>query len=224
MKEKIKIKNLHKSYGEKQKKVQALNGLSLSIEEGSFTVIMGKSGSGKSTLLHIIGGLMPFDTGTVKVDEILLENLNNNGRAKFRREKISFIYQFFNLLNEFTAEENIKIPFELNNKRLDIDFMNKITNELGIEKILSKYPMEMSGGEQQRVAIAQALLSEKGLILADEPTGNLDRRNRNIVFELLRKMQKRYNQTIVMVTHDIDLAKQADRIIYIEDGRVINDE
>lgn len=224
MKEKIKIKNLHKSYGEKQKKVQALNGLSLSIEEGSFTVIMGKSGSGKSTLLHIIGGLMPFDTGTVKVDEIMLENLNNNGRAKFRREKISFIYQFFNLLNEFTAEENIKIPFELNNKRLDIDFMNKITNELGIEKILSKYPMEMSGGEQQRVAIAQALLSEKGLILADEPTGNLDRRNRNIVFELLRKMQKRYNQTIVMVTHDIDLAKQADRIIYIEDGRVINDE
>lgn len=201
-----------------------MNGLSLSIEEGSFTVIMGKSGSGKSTLLHIIGGLMPFDTGTVKVDEILLENLNNNGRAKFRREKISFIYQFFNLLNEFTAEENIKIPFELNNKRLDIDFMNKITNELGIEKILSKYPMEMSGGEQQRVAIAQALLSEKGLILADEPTGNLDRRNRNIVFELLRKMQKRYNQTIVMVTHDIDLAKQADRIIYIEDGRVINDE
>lgn len=212
--------NLTKHYGEGSNLVKALDGVNLSVERGEFVSIVGTSGSGKSTLLHMLGGLDQATKGTVKVDGVKLLSLKKDELTIFRRRKIGFIFQSYNLVPILNVYENITLPIELDGKKIDKSYIDEIINTLGLESKLKNLPNNLSGGQQQRVAIARALATKPAIILADEPTGNLDSKTSLDVLGLLKVTSERFNQTIVMITHNEEIAQMADRIIRIEDGKI----
>ncbi|WP_291583814.1 ABC transporter ATP-binding protein [Clostridium sp. UBA6640] len=220
----LKTLSLCKSYGEGEIKVEALKNINLSINQGEFVAIVGASGSGKSTLLHLLGGVDRPTSGNVIVDNVDVYNLNENQLAVFRRRKVGFIFQFYNLIPVLTAEENIKLPLLLDYKKEDKNYLDDLINILGIKDRLHHLPSELSGGQQQRVSIGRALAYKPSIILADEPTGNLDSKNSKEILELLKLSVKKYNQTLIMITHDVNIASQADRVITLEDGKMVSDE
>lgn len=217
----LQTKNLKKYYGKNENLVKAIDNTDIDIKEGEFVAIVGKSGSGKSTLLHMIGGLDRPTEGKVIIEGKDIFSLKDEKLAIFRRRKIGFIFQYYNLIPSLNVWENIVLPIGLDNKTVDIDFVNDVINTLGLEIKKESLPNTLSGGQQQRVAIARVLVSRPSIILADEPTGNLDSRTSDEVMSLLKSMIKKYNQTLVMITHDEAIAQMADRVIYIEDGKVI---
>ena len=220
----LKVENLTKIYGKGNTKVTALDNVSFSVEKGEFVAIVGASGSGKSTLLHILGGVDRPTSGKVIVDKEDIYKLNEANLAIFRRRQVGLIYQFYNLIPILNIEENITMPILLDGRKVDKEYLNELINILGLEKRLNHLPNELSGGEQQRVSIGRALMNRPAILLADEPTGNLDSKSSKEIVELLKLSNKKYNQTIIMITHDNSLALNADRIITIKDGRIINDE
>ena len=211
--------NLKKYYGTGDSAVKALNGVDLSVEKGSFTTIVGSSGSGKSTLLHLLGGLDTPTEGSVRVADRELAGMNDNELTLFRRRQIGFVFQSFNLVPMLTVYENIVLPLELDGSKIDHDFIMEIVSMIGMEEKLSSMPNQLSGGEQQRVAIARALSTKPAILLADEPTGNLDSRTSQDVLGLLKSFGTRFGQTIIMITHNEAIAQLADTIIRIEDGK-----
>lgn len=216
----VKVENLSKVYGKGSTEVKALDNVSLSIEKGEFVTIVGASGSGKSTLLHLMGGVDRPTSGRVMINDTDIFQLNNDKLAIFRRRQIGIIYQFYNLLPTLNVEENITLPMELDGRKVEDGELDDILKLLGLTKRRKHLPNELSGGQQQRTSIGRALITRPALILADEPTGNLDSKSSNEIVELLRKSNREYNQTIVMITHNLEIAKCADRIITIEDGRI----
>lgn len=213
----LKIKNLSKVYGENETEVKALSHINLEINKGEFVVIVGKSGSGKSTLLHIMAGLENPTYGDVIIENTNLSSLNEKERSLLRKEKIGLIFQSYNLIPVLTVEENIKLP-TINTSNQDNGYVNELMELLKIKERKNHLPNQLSGGQQQRVAIGRALVNKPAIIFADEPTGNLDTKTESEVLNLLKESQKKYNQTIIMITHNMDIAKYADKIIKIEDG------
>lgn len=220
----IEVKNLNKIYGSGEAEVKALKNINLNIEQGEFVAIVGQSGSGKSTLLHLIGGVDISSSGEVIIDGKNIYKLKEKELSILRRRKLGFIFQFFNLIPVLTAQENIEMPVLLDNEKIDKKYMNELLRILGLEERKNNYPSQLSGGQQQRVSIGRALANKPSIILADEPTGNLDSKNSKEVLELLKYCAKKYNQTLILITHDINIAKSADRVITIEDGEIISDE
>jgi putative ABC transport system ATP-binding protein len=216
----IRTENLWKSYGDGETRVDALRGADLTVEEGEFIAVLGPSGSGKSTLLHLLGGLDQPSQGRVLVDGHDIYQLDEVRRSRFRRRKVGFIFQFYNLVPVLTAEENIALPMLLDGGRVDPEVMDNLLGVLGLTDRRGHMPNELSGGQQQRVSIGRALICRPDIILADEPTGNLDRTTGREIIDLLRLSVRRYRQTVVMITHDHDAASEADRVILIEDGVV----
>jgi putative ABC transport system ATP-binding protein len=213
-----------KTYGEGNNKVEALKNVSFSINRGEFTAIVGASGSGKSTLLHAIGGLDRPSSGKVYLDGEDIYKLNEEKLAIFRRRNIGFVFQFFNLIPVLDVEENISLPALLDKEKVDKTYLEEVINMLGLKERITHLPSELSGGQQQRVSIGRALINKPAIILADEPTGNLDSKNSKEVIELLKLSSKKYNQTLIVITHDINIAEQADRVITIVDGKIRSDE
>lgn len=224
MKSVVKMRQVSKVYGENETEVYALRNIHLDIEEGTFVTIVGKSGSGKSTLLHVMGGLEKPNSGEVIIQDISLYDLKEDELTILRRRQIGFVFQFFNLIPSQNVYENIILPMRLDGRKEDSEYVEDIIRMLGLEEKKLSYIDELSGGQQQRVAIARALASKPTIILLDEPTGNLDSQNSEEVMDLLKISQRRYNQTIVMVTHDAMMANKADRIITIEDGQIVGDQ
>lgn len=220
----LKVENLNKTYGKGENKVEALRGVNMSINKGEFVAIVGASGSGKSTLLHLLGGLDRPTNGKVIIDGESIYDYKEERLAIFRRRKIGFVFQFFNLIPVLDVEENIALPALLDNDKIDKTYLEEIINLLGLENRKTHLPSELSGGQQQRVSIGRALLNKPSIILADEPTGNLDSKNSKEVIELLKLSAKKYNQTLLLITHDINLAAMADRIITIQDGEIVSDK
>ena len=217
----METRNLRKIYGSGDTEVRALDGVNLSVDSGEFVAIVGTSGSGKSTLLHMLGGLDRPTSGSVIVDGKDIFSLKDEALTIFRRRKIGFVFQSYNLVPVLNARENIVLPIQLDGRQVDEDFLGKIVNTLGLEKKLGSLPSQLSGGQQQRVAIARALAAAPAIILADEPTGNLDSRTSQDVLSLLKVTSQKFAQTIVMITHNEEIAQTADRIIRIEDGRIV---
>ena len=215
------VKNLHKAYGKGEGQVKALNGIDLTIEKGKFTAIIGASGSGKTTLLNMMGGLDIPDEGEVIVDGVNLSGLREKELAVFRRNKVGFVYQNFNLIPTLNIQENILFPLSLAGSGPDSVFFQEITGLLQIKDRLTAYPHELSGGGQQRVAIARALIAKPSILLADEPTGNLDSKSGQNVLGLLKMSVETYHQTLVMITHNLEIAQMADRVVRMEDGRIL---
>ncbi len=220
----LKVENLVKSYGKEKNKFNAVDGVSLSVEKGEFVAIVGKSGSGKSTLLHMIGGVDKPTAGNIYIDGELINNFNDEQMAAFRRRKVGIIYQFYNLIPILNISENITLPCSLDDRKVDEAELKELVTTLGLGERLNHLPNELSGGEQQRVAIGRALINKPALILADEPTGNLDTKASAEIVNLLKLSNQKYHQTIIMVTHDLNIAASADRIIHIEDGHIVKDE
>ena len=220
----LEVKHLTKRYGKGETAVKALDDVSFSIKKGEFVCIIGPSGSGKSTLLHLLGGVDQPTSGKVFIDQTDIYTLNETQLAIFRRRQIGLIYQFYNLIPILSVEENIQLPMLLDQQKVDTNHFEKIVNILGLDDRLSHLPNQLSGGQQQRVSIGRALISNPAIILADEPTGNLDSKNSEEIMELLKMFNKTYNQTLVVITHDERIALQADRIISIEDGKIAKDE
>ena len=220
----LQIENLSKVYGKGETAVKALDDVSFSIKKGEFVAIIGPSGSGKSTLLHLIGGVDRPTSGRVLVDNTDIYQLNETQLAIFRRRQIGLIYQFYNLIPILSVEENIKLPLLLDQHKVDKAHFDKIVNILGLKERLNHLPNQLSGGQQQRVSIGRALISNPAIMLADEPTGNLDSKNSGEIVELLKMFNKTLNQTLIVITHDERIALQADRVISIEDGRIAKDE
>lgn len=220
----IEVKNLNKIYGSGEAEVKDLKNINLNIEQGEFVAIVGQSGSGKSTLLHLIGGADIPSSGEVIIDGKNIYKLKEKELSILRRRKLGFIFQFFNLIPVLTAQENIEMPVLLDNEKIDKKYMNELLRILGLEERKNNYPSQLSGGQQQRVSIGRALANKPSIILADEPTGNLDSKNSKEVLELLKYCAKKYNQTLILITHDINIAKSADRVITIEDGEITSDE
>lgn len=220
----IEVKNLSKLYGSGEAEITALKNINLNIEQGEFVAIVGPSGSGKSTLLHLLGGVDKPSSGEVIIKVESIYKLKEKELAILRRRKLGFVFQFFNLIPVLTAEENIEMPVLLDNGKIDKNYMNELLKLLGLEERRNHHPSELSGGQQQRVSIGRALANKPSIILADEPTGNLDSKNSKEVLELLKYCAKKYNQTLILITHDINIAKSADRVITIEDGEIISDE
>ena len=218
----LKTENLKKIYGDGANAVRALDGVSMSVENGEFVAVVGTSGSGKSTLLHMLGGLDRPTSGSVTVDGRDIFSLKDEALTIFRRRKIGFVFQAYNLVPVLNVYENIVIPLDLDGNRIDGDFLQEVVSLLGLGDKLNSMPSELSGGQQQRVAIARALITKPSIILADEPTGNLDSRSSSDVMGLLQSTGKRFNQTIVMITHNNEIAQLADRIVRIEDGRIVS--
>ncbi len=216
----LEAKDLKKVYGTGEYAVHALDGVDLSIEKGEFVAIVGTSGSGKSTLLHMLGGLDLPTKGTVIVDGQELSKLKKEELTIFRRRKIGFVFQNYNLVPVLTVMENITLPIRLDGKQIDETYLQEIICTLGLEKKLNSLPNQLSGGQQQRVAIARALAAKPAIILADEPTGNLDSKTSQDVLSLMKVTSERFSQTIVMITHNEEIAQMADRIIRIEDGKI----
>ena len=213
--------NLKKYYGEGENIVKAIDNTNINIFQGEFVAIVGKSGSGKSTLLHMLGALDKPTSGEVIIDNKYISTMKEEELAIFRRRKIGFIFQYYNLIPSINVWENIVLPIGLDSRRVDKDFVNDILDTLGLKEKKHNMPNTLSGGQQQRVAIARALASKPSIILADEPTGNLDSKTEEEVLTLLKLTAKKYNRTIVMITHDEGIAQMADRIICIEDGKVV---
>ena len=224
MSEILKVENLTKEYRKKENKFKALDNVSFSVNKGEFVAIVGKSGSGKSTLMHMIGGVDTPTSGKVYIEGKDIFKQSKDKLTKFRRENIGIVYQFFNLLPVLTVEENISLPVNLSKKNMSKEKMAEIISILGLEGHNKKLPNQLSGGQQQRVSIGRAISNEPAIILADEPTGNLDSKNAKEIMELLRESNKKLNQTIIMITHDDELANMTDRIITIQDGCLVSDE
>lgn len=220
----LRCENLTKIYGSGQNKVTALDDISLSIQKGSFTAIVGASGSGKSTLLHMLGGVDQPTRGKIFVEDMDIASMNQEQLAVFRRRKVGLIYQFYNLIPTLDVRKNILLPVLLDGKKPDEEFFQELVRTLGIEERIHHLPRELSGGQQQRAAIARSLIYRPAILLADEPTGNLDRKNSEETIELLKMSNKKYHQTILLITHDERTALEADRIITLEDGRICRDE
>ena len=220
----LKVENLKRVYGTGASKVVALDNVSFTVEKGEFVSIFGASGSGKSTLLHLIGGVDRPTSGKVFINDEDIYKLNNDDLAIFRRRQIGLIYQFYNLIPILNVIENISLPLELDGRKPDKKDLNEMIELLGLENRKSHLPSQLSGGEQQRVSIGRALITRPSLILADEPTGNLDSKASEEIVSLLKKTNKKYNQTIIMITHNLEIAKMTDRIITIEDGRIVDDK
>ncbi len=220
----LKVQGLKKIYGKEGNRVEALSGVDMSINKGEFVAIVGASGSGKSTLLHLLGGLDRPTEGKVIIDGEDIYSYKEERLAIFRRRKVGFIFQFFNLLPVLDVEENIALPALLDNDKIDKAYLAEIIKLLGLEDRKKHLPSELSGGQQQRVSIGRALLNKPSIILADEPTGNLDSKNSKEVIELLKFSAKKYNQTLILITHDVNIASEADRVITIMDGAIISDK
>ena len=217
----VKTNNLKKYYIIGENTVKALDDVNFEVKKREFVSIIGKSGSGKSTLLHMIGGLDIPSSGTVIVDGINLKNMSNEELALFRRRKVGFIFQQYNLIPDLSVYENITFPLDLDGVTIDYNFIDEVLKRLNIFNKKDMLPAMLSGGEQQRVAIARALATKPAIILADEPTGNLDTKGSEKVINLLKELAKQYNQTLIVITHDPDVAKMADRIIRIGDGKIV---
>lgn len=217
----LKATNLKKYYGRDESLVKALDDVNVSVEDGQFVAIIGTSGSGKSTLLNMLGGLDTPTSGSVTVDGGSIEKMNGQQLTVFRRQRIGFIFQNYNLIPYLTAYENIVLPVRLDGRTEDAEFLEQIVNFLELDGKLKNYPSHLSGGQQQRVAIARALISKPAIILADEPTGNLDSRTSDKVIDLLKMTAEKFRQTIVMITHNPEIAEKADVRIRIEDGKIV---
>lgn len=220
----LKIEHLSKIYGTGESAVRALDDISFSVQKGEFVAIIGPSGSGKSTLLHMLGGVDRPTSGKVLVEGTDMYNLDETQLAIFRRRQIGLIYQFFNLIPVLTVEENITLPLLLDNQKVDQKQLDGLVKTLDLQHRLNHLPNQLSGGQQQRVSIGRALISHPAIMLADEPTGNLDSKNSSEIIDLLQMLNKTYRQTLIVITHDERIALQADRIISIEDGRIAKDE
>lgn len=220
----LKVENLCKTYGKGNTLVKALDDVCFSVEKGEFVAIVGASGSGKSTLLHILGGVDRPTSGKVFVDGENVFKKNETNLAIFRRRKVGLIYQFYNLIPILNVKENISLPILLDNKKIDEVYLDELIDILGLKSRINHLPNELSGGQQQRVSIGRALMNRPTLLLADEPTGNLDSKSSLEIIELLKESNKKYGQTIIMITHDTSLAMAASRIIEIEDGRIKSDK
>ncbi|AUN13384.1 MAG: ABC transporter ATP-binding protein [Paraclostridium sordellii] len=212
--------NLSKTYGSKESKVNALDNININIEKGEFVAIIGPSGSGKSTLLHLLGGLERLSGGHIKVNEKDISKLKDKDLAEYRRKEVGFVFQQYNLIPVLNVEENIELPLMLGNDDIDEIYISELIDILGLKERKKHLPSQLSGGQQQRVAIGRALSTKPSIILADEPTGNLDSKTTEEVMELLKKSIKKYNQTLIVITHDQNIAKKADRIINIVDGHI----
>ncbi len=219
----LKVENLTKIYGKDSTKVTALDHVSFKVEKGEFVAIVGASGSGKSTLLHLIGGVERPTEGKVYIGGKDIYSFQEDKLAIFRRRQIGLIYQFYNLIPILNVEENITLPLELDNKRVDKNELNELICLLGLEHRTKHLPNELSGGQQQRTSIGRALITRPAIILADEPTGNLDSKSSDEIVELLKKSNRDYKQTMIMITHNIEIAKCADRMIQIEDGKIVKE-
>ena len=220
----VKVENLNKIYGTNENKVIALDDINFSIDKGDFVVILGASGSGKSTLLHLLGGVDRPTKGKVYIDGVYIFSLNDDELAIFRRKNVGLIYQFFNLIPILNVAENISLPADLDKRNIDKKEMDNLLNMVGLEKRKDHLPSQLSGGQEQRVAIARALVNKPALILADEPTGNLDSNTTKEILELFKMCNEKYNQTLVIITHNLEVAKIAKRIIKLKDGKIISDE
>ena len=219
----LRVENLTKIYGSGASEVVALDHVSLSVEKGEFVAIVGASGSGKSTLLHLIGGVDRPTSGKVYIDGKDIYEFDDDKLAIFRRRQVGLIYQFYNLIPILNVEENISLPLSLDNREVDEKKLTNLIRTLGLEKRRKHLPNELSGGQQQRTSIGRAMITNPAIILADEPTGNLDSKSSEEIVELLRKSNRDYDQTIVMITHTMEIAKYADRIIKIEDGKIVGE-
>ena len=220
----LRVENLSKSYGKGEAKVDALKNINLSIKKGEFIAIVGPSGSGKSTLLHLLGGVDKPTSGNVFINDINIYDLKEKDLAIFRRRNVGLIYQFYNLIPVLTVKENILLPAELDNRKIDKEYLEDLLKTLDLKERENHLPSELSGGQQQRTSIGRALINRPSIVLADEPTGNLDSKNSKEIVELLKVSVKKYNQTLIMITHDTNIALQADRVITSEDGIIKSDE
>lgn len=220
----LKVENLSKIYGKGENEVKAVDNVSFQVEKGEFVAIIGSSGSGKSTLLHLIGGVDRPTSGKVYIDGKDIYKLNNDNLAIFRRRQIGLIYQFYNLIPILNVEENITLPCDLDGQKVNKEKLTELLKTLGLEKRKNHLPNELSGGQQQRVSIGRAIINSPAIMLADEPTGNLDSKASEEIISLLKLSNKKYNQTVIVITHDEKIALEADRIITIEDGKIIKDE
>lgn len=219
----LKCEGVGKVYGKGENQVTALDRIDLSVEKGEFLAIIGASGSGKSTLLHILGSVDKPSSGRVLIDGVDLSTLNQNQAAVFRRRKVGLVYQFYNLIPTLTVQKNILMPLLLDKKNVNQEYFDQIVASLGIGDKLEALPAQLSGGQQQRVAIARSLIYRPALLLADEPTGNLDKRNSREIIDMLKLSNRNLKQTIILITHDEKIAMEADRIVTIEDGHIIRD-
>lgn len=219
----LRVENLSKIYGKGTTKVVALDHVSFSVEKGEFVAIVGASGSGKSTLLHLLGGVDRPTSGKVFIDGKDIYSFDDDRLAIFRRRQVGLIYQFYNLIPILNVEENITLPLNLDNREVNQEQLDSLIRMLGLESRRGHLPNELSGGQQQRTSIGRALITNPTIILADEPTGNLDSKSSDEIVELLKESNKKYKQTIIMITHNMEIAKEADRIIKIEDGKIIKE-
>ena len=219
----LKVENLCKQYGKGENKVTALDNVSFTVNKGEFVAIVGASGSGKSTLLHLIGGVDRPTSGKVFIDGKDIYKFNDDELAIFRRRQVGLIYQFYNLIPILNVEENITLPLKLDNRNIDKKRLDELIKVLGSEERRTHLPNELSGGQQQRTSIGRAMITNPAIILADEPTGNLDSKASDEIVALLKKSNKDYKQTIIMITHNLEIAKVADRIIKIEDGKIVEE-
>ena len=217
----LKVENLVKTYGEGDNIVNAVDNISLSVNKGEFVAIVGASGSGKSTLLHLLGGVDRPTSGKIYIDGNEINNMNNDKLAIFRRRQIGIVYQFYNLIPILTVEENISLPCDLDGNRPDKERMDLILKSFGLFERRNHLPNELSGSQQQRTSIARALINNPAILLADEPTGNLDSKSTEEIMSILKMSNRDFNQTIIMITHNLEIAKEADRIITIQDGKIL---
>lgn len=220
----LKVENLTKTYGKGENKINAVDNISFTVNKGEFVAIVGASGSGKSTLLHLIGGVDRPTSGKVFIDGKDIYSLNNDNLAIFRRRQIGLIYQFYNLIPILNVEENITLPCDLDGGEADKQRLEELVKTLGLENRKTHLPNELSGGQQQRVSIGRAMINNPAIMLADEPTGNLDSKASEEIISLLKLSNKKFNQTVIIITHDLEIAKEADRVITIEDGKILKDE
>ena len=219
----LKTECLSKIYGSGENQVVAVDGVNLSVEQGEFVAVVGSSGSGKSTLLHMLGGVDRPTSGRVLIENEDIYKMNDDKLAVFRRRQVGLIYQFYNLIPVLNVEENMTLPCELDGKAPDKEFVRELADTLGLSKRLKHLPNQLSGGQQQRVAIGRALMNRPAILLADEPTGNLDSKASDEIVELLKLSNHKYRQTILMITHNLEIAKQADRVLVMEDGKLSDD-
>ncbi len=220
----LRVEDLKKTYGKGETLVKALDGINFKVDKGEFVAIVGASGSGKSTLLHLLGGVDRPTSGKIIIDGEDVYSLNETNLAIFRRRQVGLIYQFYNLIPILNVTENVTLPILLDGKTPDEEYLKELIETLGLENRVKHLPNELSGGQQQRVSIGRALMNRPALLLADEPTGNLDSKSSKDIIELLKLSNQKYKQTIIMITHDHNLALNADRIITIDDGKIISDE
>ena len=219
----LRVEHLCKTYGKGTTQVKALDDVSFTVNKGEFVAIVGASGSGKSTLLHLLGGVDRPTSGRVYIDDKDIYNYSDDELAIFRRRQVGIIYQFYNLIPILNVEENIKLPLSLDNRKIKQDELEQLLKTLGLENRRNHLPNELSGGQQQRTSIGRAMITHPAIILADEPTGNLDTKASDEIVSLLKKSNKEYNQTIIMITHNMEIAKMADRILKIEDGKIVKE-